>query len=104
MTDQRENGDDSLDRLLREARAETPPGLAARLAAGARERDAALRVFSADVERTARRAVLVAAAAAVVAVGLGASTVLLLPPDNARVAASVVTLDVPPLDAIDEER
>jgi hypothetical protein len=65
-----------LDRLLHEARAEVPEGLAARLAAGARGAEARKVVFWADVERTAHRALTVAAAAAVLTIGLAISTIV----------------------------
>jgi hypothetical protein len=79
-----------LDRLLDDARAEVPEGLAARLVAGARSASAQRTIFWADVERTARRALAVAAAAAVVTIALAVSTVVVTSgPDNIQTAALV---------------
>lgn len=79
-----------LDSLFHEARPEVPEGLAARLIAGARSAEAQRRIFWADVERTGRRALAVAAAAAVITVGLAVSMVVsATAPDNTRTASLV---------------
>jgi hypothetical protein len=95
---ERETDEDPLDRLLREARAVAPPGLVARLAAGARDPEARKRLFWADIDRGARSLLGFAAAAAVLAVALATTAVLFVPaPDNAR-TASVVKSDELTLD------
>jgi len=80
-----------LDRMLEDARAEVPEGLAARLVAGARGKESRRQVFWADVDRAARRALAVAAAAAFVTVALAFSAVAATPPpDNTRTASLVI--------------
>jgi hypothetical protein len=81
---------DSLDRWIEDARPAVPAGLAGRLIAGARSAPAQRAVFWADVERTSRRALAVAAAAAVVTVALAISTVVATTaPENIQTAALV---------------
>jgi hypothetical protein len=83
-----------LDRWLEDARPEVPEGLAGRMIAGARGAESQSRVFWVDLERTARRALGWAAAAAVVTVALAVSTLFAgTAPDNAR-TASLVDLTV----------
>jgi hypothetical protein len=79
-----------LDRWLEDARPDVPEGLAARMIAGARGAEAQSRIFWADLDRTARRALGWAAAAAVLTVALAVSTLLGgAAPDNARTASLV---------------
>jgi hypothetical protein len=68
--------EDPLDRLLREARYEAPPGLAARLARGALGEAAAARVFWLDVARASRRALVAAVAAAILATAVAGGVIL----------------------------
>jgi hypothetical protein len=63
-------GGDAVERLLREARLEAPRGLAARLARGALDPDAAARIFWLDFSGAARPVIRIAIAAAVLAIAL----------------------------------
>jgi hypothetical protein len=85
--------DRELERLLEGARYQAPPGMAARLAAGARDPEEKRILFWADVERTSRSLLGKAAAAAVLAAGLALAVAVSGNPDNAGVAAFV---DQPP--------
>lgn len=60
---------DPIDRLLVEARIVPPPGLAARLARAALDRDAGRRLFWSDLGQAARKALVAALAASLFIVG-----------------------------------
>ena len=76
--------------MLHDARPQVPAGLAARLAAAARDPQARARVFWADVERTARRAVVFAAAAAAITIAVAVSLVVATPTSDQRTTASLL--------------
>lgn len=81
---------DPIDALLRDARFSAPEGLAARLAARARDPQLGKLLFWADVERLSRTLVGKVAVAAVLAAGLALGVAYSTNPDN-MVAVTTVT-------------
>jgi hypothetical protein len=95
--------DDALDRLLADARPEAPASLAVRLARGALDPGEGRRVFWLDLERTARRGLVPAAAAAIVAAALGTVAILFRGDRRARAEIDdVAKLAVSPVVLEDE--
>jgi hypothetical protein len=93
VTDSEQRSDEQLEALLREARFTAPRGLAARLAARARDPEAGRILFWADVEQTARWLLVKTAAAAVLTAGLALGVSVGLTQDTPTTSADAVTLD-----------